>query len=211
MSRPAGAMMPNSARWPRNALDQHGPLPDQQIARPMMQQGRLLGDRLDRHEAHVRPADRFADRLGISGIGLAAADIRLDIGWRDQPNLMPGGLEKSSPIMRSGTRFDANQAARQRFEEGDHLGALQLAPNGDLSHGVDAVHLNTRLARSRPIVLTSMTDGSSSVASPNDDHVRHSMPFSRGRPPHQLHGGHRRFRKSGGAHTRCRRCAKVKS
>jgi len=31
-----------------------------------------------------------------------------------------------------------------------------------------------------------MADGSSFVASPNDGHVRHSMPFSRGRPPHQV-------------------------
>jgi hypothetical protein len=29
--------------------------------------------------------------------------------------------------------------------------------------------------------------GSSLVASSNDDHARHSMPFRRGRPPHQLH------------------------
>jgi hypothetical protein len=29
-------------------------------------------------------------------------------------------------------------------------------------------------------------DGSSFVVFPNDDQVRHSMPFSSGRPPHQL-------------------------
>src|SRR5579871_871907 len=36
------------------------------------------------------------------------------------------------------------------------------------------------------MVVTCMTDRSSSVASDIDDHVRHSMPLNRGRPPHQL-------------------------
>ena len=35
--RPAGAMMPNSSRWPRRMHDERGPLPDKQVAHAMMQ------------------------------------------------------------------------------------------------------------------------------------------------------------------------------
>jgi hypothetical protein len=66
-----------------------GALPDQQGPGPMQGKNRLLIDGLDWHEAHVRPRHRFADRLGIGGIGLVPLDIGLDVLRRDQPDVMP--------------------------------------------------------------------------------------------------------------------------
>jgi hypothetical protein len=65
----------NDAELPEMAaqcIDEHGPLPDQQIAQAMMQERGLLSRRLLRHEAHARPAHRLTDRLCIRSISLAA-------------------------------------------------------------------------------------------------------------------------------------------
>ena len=60
-------------------VHQHGPLPHQQVARPVQHQHRLLLGGLDRHEPHRRPRHRLADRLGIGRIGLATLDVGLHV------------------------------------------------------------------------------------------------------------------------------------
>ena len=72
---------------------------------------------------------------------------------------------------------------RQRSLIAEAFGGSQLAG------GIDAVNLKNALRKIK-------TDGGSfhggrllSVASYTDDHFRYSMPFSGGRPPHQLQHG----------------------
>ena len=52
-------------------------LADQKMAGAMKHQAALLLDRLDRHEPHVGPRDRFANRLRVGRVILLSLDIRL--------------------------------------------------------------------------------------------------------------------------------------
>jgi len=76
-------------RMAADRVDQHRALLDKQIAHsehPRVKpedQRRLLLGALDRHKPHRRPAHRFADRLGVDRIVLAALDIGLDVLRRD--------------------------------------------------------------------------------------------------------------------------------
>ena len=71
----------------------------------------LLIHRLHRHKAHVRPAHRLTDRLGIPGIVLVALHIRLyKLRWY-QLHRVTSRLKLPSPVMRTGTRFHANLTA----------------------------------------------------------------------------------------------------
>src|SRR5262249_22797598 len=65
-------------------VDYGGPLANEQMTGVMEHQAALLLGRLGRHKPHVRPANRFADRLGISGIVLLSLHVRLHAGWRHQ-------------------------------------------------------------------------------------------------------------------------------
>lgn len=69
-------------------VDQLGALLDQQIARAVERQCRLLLGRLDRDEAHRRSRHRLADRFCVVGVGLATLDVRLDVRRRHQAHLM---------------------------------------------------------------------------------------------------------------------------
>ena len=55
----------------------------------MHHQHRLLLIAFDRHEAHVRPAHRFADRFRIVRIVLAALAVRIDELRGHQPDAVP--------------------------------------------------------------------------------------------------------------------------
>ncbi len=70
------------------AIDQHGALAHQQLASAMHDQHALLLFALHRHEAHVRPRHRLADRLRIGRVVLAALEVGLDVARRHQPDLM---------------------------------------------------------------------------------------------------------------------------
>jgi hypothetical protein len=94
---------------------------DQQLPRPFETARRLLLDALDRHEAHVRTAERGADRRRVPRIGLVAADERLDVGGRDQPHLMALRPQRPPPMVRRAARLDADPRSRQLDEERLHL------------------------------------------------------------------------------------------
>ena len=85
-----------------------------------------------RRDAHGRPGDRFADRLGIRLIGLSPFDIRLDVGRRHQPHLMAKRGELPRPVMRARASLHADQAGRQAAEEHQHLRPPQLPSQDDL-------------------------------------------------------------------------------
>ena len=65
---------------------QHGSLTNEQFARPMEHQTRLLLDAFHVHKAHGRSRDRLADCLRIEGVVLASLDVRPDITCRHQPD-----------------------------------------------------------------------------------------------------------------------------
>ena len=92
-------------------------LSDQKMARAMKHQAALLLDRLDRHEAHVGPRDRFANRLRVSRIILLSLDIRLHVGRRYQAHGVPNRLKLARPVMRRCASLDANKARRELREK----------------------------------------------------------------------------------------------
>jgi len=57
---------PELGKMGADRIDHAGLLPDEEMACAMEHQAALLLGRLGRHEPHVRPGDRLADRLGIS-------------------------------------------------------------------------------------------------------------------------------------------------
>ena len=61
-------------------IDYRGLLANEQMACAMEHQAALLLGCLGRDEAHVRPGDRFADGLGVSGIVLLSLDVGLHVG-----------------------------------------------------------------------------------------------------------------------------------
>ena len=58
---------PKLRKMSTNDVDHRGLLADEQMTGTMQRQAALLLGRLGRHEPHVRPGDRFADCLGVSG------------------------------------------------------------------------------------------------------------------------------------------------
>jgi hypothetical protein len=113
----------------------------QQFARAMAHQLRLVLDLSHRHEAHVRPSHRLADRLGVDGVVLVAPHIRLHIGRRHQLHPVAHRDQRARPMVRRAARLDPYQTRRQRSEEGQ-----QLAPPNRFDHhhragGVDAMNL----------------------------------------------------------------------
>jgi hypothetical protein len=87
-------------------IDQHRALLDQQIAYPEHRQRRLLLDRFDRHKPHGRPAHRFANRLGIDRVVLAALDVGFDVLRRHQQHLVPQAAQQPRPVVRGAARLD---------------------------------------------------------------------------------------------------------
>ena len=56
---------------PTDHVDELRALPNEEIARPVQRQRRLLLNRLDRHEAHGRTSDRLTDGLRIASGGIS--------------------------------------------------------------------------------------------------------------------------------------------
>jgi hypothetical protein len=104
-------------------VDQHRTLLDQQIAHPEHprvkpeDQRRLLLGGFDRHKPHGRPAHRFADRLGIDRVVLAALGVGLDVLRRDQHHLVPQAVQPPCPMMRGAARLDTDARRRQLGEK----------------------------------------------------------------------------------------------
>jgi hypothetical protein len=83
MSRPLGDDQAELGQMPAQRIDDLGPLPHQEIARPEHESGGLGLRAFGSHEAHGRALGGLANRLGISGIVLVAFHERLDVSRRD--------------------------------------------------------------------------------------------------------------------------------
>ena len=114
--RPFAEMMPSSAMMPADRVRQHRALTHQKLPAPVQHQGGLLLFDLDRHKPHRWPRHRLADRRRIVRVVLAALEIGLHIARRHQPHRVAKRLQLAAPMMRRGTRFNANQARRQSWQ-----------------------------------------------------------------------------------------------
>jgi hypothetical protein len=108
---------------------------------------RLLGFGLDRDEAHRRPAHRLADRRRVRRILLVPPDIGFRVGRRDQPYVVAQSGQLARPVMRRGTGFHADQAARQLGEERQNLGAAQRPADRHRPRPINPMHLEQRLGQ----------------------------------------------------------------
>src|ERR1035441_51477 len=82
---------------------------------------------LDRNEAHSGTRHRFADRIRVYRVVLAAFHIGLGVIWWHQKHLVPQLLEFARPIMRRATRLHADEAGFDLRKKLEHLRAFQLA------------------------------------------------------------------------------------
>jgi hypothetical protein len=126
-------------------VDELGSLPNQQLARPVHGQCRLLLFRLDRHEAHGRPRHGLADRRSVGRVVLATLHVGLDVLGRHEPHLMAQRAQLARPAVRGGACLHADQAAGQRGEVGDDLSAPEPALDDDLARLVHPVDLEDML------------------------------------------------------------------
>jgi len=120
-------------------------LADQKMAGAMKHQASLLLDRLDRHEPHVRPRHRFANRLCVGRVILLSLDIRFHVGRRYQAHGVPNRLKLARPVMRRRASFNANKARRQLCEKHQDLPTLQLTADDHLPSRINSMHLENRL------------------------------------------------------------------
>jgi len=82
-------------------------------------------------------------------------------------------------MMRSRAGLNANSARGEIGKESRNLSALKLSSHDDPAVGVDAVNLEHTFGEIKTNCGNLHMGGSSSVASSNDDHPRHSMAFHR--------------------------------
>jgi hypothetical protein len=120
---------------------------DQQVARPVQRQRRLLLGRLHRHKAHARARHRLADGSGVVRIGLTALHIRLHVSGRHQPNLMAELRQFPGPVMGRAARLYADQASRQLGEERHDLRPAQRLANDDVPSCINGVNLEDALGQ----------------------------------------------------------------
>ena len=98
-----------------------GPLPNNQGPSPVQGQGGLLFDRLDLNKTHGGARDRFANRLGINCVRLAALHIRFAINRRDQPYFMAQLAQLARPVMAGAACFNPDQTRIKSVEKRQHL------------------------------------------------------------------------------------------
>jgi hypothetical protein len=128
-----------------DGIDHRGLLADEQVTGTMQRQATLLLGRLGRDEPHVRPGNRFADRLCINGIILVPLHIRFHIGRRHQAHSVAERSQLARPMMRRSAGLDTNQARRQLLEKCQHVAPLELTAKDDIALRIDAVNLENRL------------------------------------------------------------------
>src|SRR5215510_3477382 len=104
-------------------IDHPRALADEARAHAMQSQQVHLLRRLDRHEVHGWPLHGFRNRLGIAVVVLVTFEERLHVLRRHQTNMVSKRGELASDVMRSRTRFHADQAARNVGEPALKLSA----------------------------------------------------------------------------------------
>src|SRR5262245_8826206 len=105
----------------------------------------LLVRCLGRYKPHARPLHRLADGLSIAGVVLLALYVRLHVGRWHQSNRVPESLQLARPVVRRGTRLDANHARQQLLKEAENPCTPELLANDNLAIRIDTVNLENGL------------------------------------------------------------------
>ena len=94
------------------------------------------------------------------------------------------------PVMRRTTRLNANQASRQFGKKWQHLRPPKRLVDHNLAGRINTVDLKTFLAKSRPIVVICIADGSHFARERLTAFTLwHPDAVSGSHPPHLLSGG----------------------
>ena len=134
------------------------------FAQAVHAQHALLLDALDGHEVHLRPAGGFADRRGVVGVVLAAhtlAAIRADELRGDDARVQAQGDQLARPVMRAGTGFHGDDAARRQLHApGQKFVAHQGSAREHMPGRVDGMDLDHALGQIDPDAhgFTSLND-----------------------------------------------------
>src|SRR5262249_12522408 len=130
---------------PADGIRQHRSLTNQKLPAAMQHQARLLLFGFRRHEPHRRSRDRLADGGSIIGIVLAAFEIGLHVARRQQSHRVAQRPKPAAPIMGSRTRFNADEASRQRREELQQLRSGDALADHYRAIDIHSVNLKNRL------------------------------------------------------------------
>jgi hypothetical protein len=120
-------------------IDQHGTLPDQEIADTVRDERCLLLRSLDRHEAHGGPAYSLADSFGVGRIVLVTFYIRLDLAGRHQAHVMPEGGDLARPEVRGTASLNADDTGLQSGKEARDLAPAQPSAQNNFPASVNPV------------------------------------------------------------------------
>src|SRR6201995_1239602 len=126
---------------PAKSVDALSALPHQEIASSEHDAVRLLLFGLDRNEAHVWPLRRFTDGLCIGGIVLLSLDEWLDVGRRDQADMMAQFSDLTRPVVRAGTGFHRDDAPGLRCEKTEKLCACDALAEQHMPGSIRSMHL----------------------------------------------------------------------
>lgn len=126
------------------------------LPHPVKCENGLLLNILDRHEAHVRSPDDFADRLRIGRVIFVCLDVRLDELWSHHAHGVTHCLQFARPVigMCIATCPHADEARWQVNEKRRHLGSLELLLQHLLAVLINAVDLEHVLCQVKMVQMT---------------------------------------------------------
>ena len=131
-------------------VDQHRSLVNEEIPGLVQHQHRLLRFVLHGHKPRGRPDDGLSDRLGVSGVGLAALRIGLHVRRWHEPHLVADRHGLPPLMMGRSARFHADEAGPNRLQEGQYLATPQLPLDDDRAVCGDTVNLENSLRQIEP-------------------------------------------------------------
>jgi hypothetical protein len=100
-----------------NAMDGGGTLLDVTVAHAVAREDGLLLGAFDGNEAHVGPADGFADGFGIVTIVPGTLAIGRDEASHHDADPVAMALELAAPFVRTTTRLHADEAGWQSSDQ----------------------------------------------------------------------------------------------
>ena len=128
-------------------IDKLRSLTDEEVSRPEKHGAGLLGFSLWNDEPHRRPGRCFNDRFCIGRIILLPFDKGLNIGRRDQANIMAKFADLTRPVMRGGAGLHRDDAFGQFRKEGDDLAARQFPAQDHTSIASGGMNLKHPLCK----------------------------------------------------------------
>ena len=113
-----------------NGIRHHCTLADEKLSRAMQHQRCLLIRLLDRHETHVGPLYRLADRLGVGSVVFIGFDIGAHVLGRHQLNIMAEAPQLACPMVPAAAgleRVSEEVAIGQAARGGSFAGSASIS------------------------------------------------------------------------------------